>query len=105
MDTGISTTVCQEIEGVLRNFPKITCCKLYGSRAMGNYREGSDIDLAVFGSGLGLKDQLDLVNDLEDLDYPYRFDVVIYDNIKNPALKAHIDKYGLEIAKVQESFQ
>jgi len=97
MDTGISGSVWLEIEEVLRKFPKIRKAVLYGSRAMGNYSEGSDIDIAIIGSDLEFNDQLDISIALEDLDFPYSFDIIRYDKIKNNDLTAHIDTNGIAI--------
>jgi uncharacterized protein len=97
MDIGIQPHVITEIISVLKHFPKISDVVLYGSRAMGRFRPGSDIDLAIYGSGLEFRDKLDLSIALEDLDYPYSFDITIYDMIKNDALKNHIDEKGILI--------
>jgi len=97
MDTGISESVWSEIKEVLEKFPKIRKAILYGSRAMGNYSEGSDIDIAIIGSDLEFNDQLDISIVLEDLDFPYSFDIVRYDMIKNNDLKEHIDRKGIVI--------
>lgn len=97
MDTGIQGQVINEIVDVIKQFPKISEVVLYGSRAMGTFRHGSDIDLAIYGSGLEFRDKLDLSIALDDLDYPYSFDITIYNKIKNDALKKHIDEKGLQI--------
>ena len=97
MDTGISASIWLEINEVLEKFPKIRKAVLYGSRAIGNYSEGSDIDIAIFGSDLEFNDQLDISIALEDLDFPYSFDIIRYDKIKNNDLKAHIDRKGIVI--------
>ena len=67
---------------------------LYGSRAKGNYKNGSDIDLCFFGKDL-TKDiiyKIDLV--LDDLLLPYSFDLSIYKDLENQELKDHIDRIG-----------
>jgi len=97
MDTGISASVRLEIKNVLEKFPKIRKAVLYGSRAKGNYSEGSDIDIAFIGSDLEFNDQLDISIALEDLDFPYSFDIIRYDKIKNNDLTAHIDRKGIVI--------
>jgi len=97
MDTGISASVWFEIKEVLEKFPKIRKAVLYGSRAIGNYSEGLDIDIAIFGSDLEFNDQLDITIALEDLEFPYSYDIIRYDKIKNNDLKAHIDRKGIVI--------
>lgn len=70
---------------------------IFGSRAKGNFRPGSDIDLALKGVGLTLKDILRLTAALDELDLPYHIDLVIYDRITEPDLKDHIDRLGIDL--------
>jgi type I restriction enzyme S subunit len=69
---------------------------VFGSRAKGNYKEGSDIDLALKGY-ITAKDLLDLHGKLEALNLPYSFDLVNYNTINEPALKEHVDRAGVEM--------
>ena len=64
---------------------------IFGSRALGTYRNGSDIDVAVWG-----KDWNDIAikTDLEELSSPYMYGVIDYDKLDNEKLKNHIDVYG-----------
>lgn len=71
---------------------------LFGSRAKGNYKPGFDIDLAV--KGVVSKDVLSrLLTAFEETVLPYFVDIVVYDNIKNEALREHIDRVGVGIYK------
>ncbi len=97
MTTGISKEIWREITEVFENFSKITQVILFGSRAMGNFREGSDIDLAVNGDHIKLNDLLDIEAALEDLELLYKFDLVDFNKINNADLKAHIDKVGMVV--------
>lgn len=64
---------------------------VYGSRAMGNYRPGSDIDLAIITtSAVDLAAHIQ--SDLEELPTPYTFDVVDYNKISHKPLQEHIDR-------------
>ena len=67
---------------------------LYGSRAMGNYKTGSDIDLVLKGTKLSLTDLLKIENELDDLMLPYKIDVALYHQINNPELIEHIQRVG-----------
>ena len=67
---------------------------VYGSRAKGNWRENSDIDIAVFGGGVNIGR---LHSRLDDLPMPYKFDVTDYDAINHVPLREHIDRVGVEI--------
>lgn len=67
---------------------------IYGSRAKGNYKNGSDIDLTLKGNHLNLSLLNQIANELDDLMLPYTFDLSIYSHISNEALIEHIDRVG-----------
>ena len=67
---------------------------IFGSRAKGNYRPGSDIDLALFGDGLDLDALGRITALLDESPIPYQVDVCLYDRIDNPALREHIERVG-----------
>ena len=68
---------------------------VFGSRAMGNHKNGSDVDLAVKGNGVSLRTISRLGAQLnEELPLPYQFDVIDYASIDTPALKERIDFLG-----------
>ena len=70
---------------------------IFGSRAMGNFRKNSDIDLVYFGEK-NENDFYNLKTDLEEKTFlPYKFDILFFDEIKNDELKKHIKKYGKKI--------
>ncbi len=69
---------------------------VFGSRAKGTHKKGSDIDLAIKGRGCDPALALNMANMAnEALPIPYQVDIVDYRSIDNPALKAHIDRVGL----------
>lgn len=79
----------------LNKFPQIEKGIIFGSRAMGNYKKGSDIDLAIIGDKITnnvLYDLHDYLNEIYPL--PYFFDILYYDDITNENLKKHIDDFG-----------
>lgn len=67
---------------------------LFGSRALGTFRPGSDVDIALKGD-LSLNDKLDLLISLDKLELPYKFDLVIYYRINEEKLKDHINRVGV----------
>lgn len=81
-------------------FPQIEQVIVYGSRAKGNYKNGSDIDLTVKGD-LDYSSLLKLENLLDDLLLPYKMDISLYRQISNPDLVDHIDRVGLTFYKKQ----
>ena len=93
--TGLKEYTIEKIIKVLTSFPKIKKVVLYGSRAKGNYRNGSDIDLCLIGNDLDSETILRLDDELDDLYLAYTFDLSIYDKIDNPNFKDHINRVGV----------
>lgn len=97
MKFGLSQETLDKIKFVLSHYKNIEQVKIYGSRAKGNYREGSDIDLVLFSKNLSLQDLNKIRNDLDDLNLPYTFDICHYEEIQNVDLQDHIDRVAIEI--------
>lgn len=91
---GLKKTTIESINKVFSNYSEVEQVVVYGSRAMGNYKNGSDIDLTFKGDDLNLTliNKIDL--ELDDLMLPYTFDLSIYSHIKNPDLIDHIERVG-----------
>lgn len=69
---------------------------LYGSRAKGNYKNGSDIDLTLHGgASLTLDVLYKIINELDDLLLPYTIDLSILNDIGDPDLIEHIQRVGV----------
>lgn len=73
---------------------------IFGSRAMGNYKKGSDVDLALIGESVDAKTVRKLTDILNEvLPLPYFFDVVSINDISNKELREHIRDAGMTIYK------
>src|SRR3990167_9121383 len=94
VNCGLSAHHIAAIQHVFKMYPKITKVILYGSRAKGNYRLGSDIDLTLQGENLEYADLVVIDNALDDLLLPYTIDLSIYHLIENPDLIEHIKRIG-----------
>jgi len=70
---------------------------LYGSRAKGNWRLGSDIDLCLDGDDISLRELDDLESSIDDLLLPWKVDITVRQQIDNPELIAHIDRVGVKV--------
>ncbi|MBR0574425.1 nucleotidyltransferase domain-containing protein [Pasteurella atlantica] len=80
----------------LKLFPEIEQAWIFGSRALGNYKKGSDIDLAISGQNINFDTVTALYGTLnEEISIPYMVDVVDINNIENPLLKEHIEQKGV----------
>lgn len=94
---GLSTATITAIHRALAGFPAIRSAVLYGSRAKGNFRPNSDIDLTLHVDEAASPQLLfDVIGVLEALDTPYSFDISLYSHIDNDSLKAHIKRVGVE---------
>ena len=95
MPYGLKADTIARISGILATHPEIKQAILYGSRAKGNYREGSDIDLCLVGETLILTQLLKIENELDDLLLPYKIDLSLFHALDNPELIDHIRRVGL----------
>jgi len=96
----IAGVLPDEIERLRCIFEKVDSVKsviLYGSRAKGTHRDGSDIDLVLKGNGMTTRQLLDICAEIDDLLLPYQVDLSILDHIDNAALMDHIHRVGKEI--------
>lgn len=98
MPYGLVDRYVTQIIDAADKFNDIETVILFGSRANGNYKPGSDVDLAVKGNHLQEQTVAQLADFLnEETTMPYFFDVVNYGNLDNPQLIAHIDRRGIII--------
>jgi predicted nucleotidyltransferase len=94
MEFGINQETINKINSVFEKYPEIKKVIIYGSRAKGNYRTGSDIDLSMFGDDLNYSLIGSVSSDIEDLNTPYLFDISIFDLLNSPDLEEHIQRVG-----------
>jgi len=92
---GLKEIDIEKIKSVFANFTEIDRAILYGSRAKGNFRDGSDIDLSLVGKNLDLNKILRIETELDDLLLPYNIDISIFDKIENLELIDHINRVGV----------
>ncbi len=95
---GLFEADLQKVVSVLTQFPEVEYASIFGSRAKGNYKNGSDVDIALKGKQLSFM-ILARINSIlnEETSMPYRFDVLNYETITNNELKEHIDRVGFVI--------
>ncbi|MBI3761085.1 MAG: nucleotidyltransferase domain-containing protein [Chloroflexi bacterium] len=96
MKYGLPDAAIRKISAVLRRYPQVERAILYGSRAKGNYKNGSDIDLTLRGSaGLTLKVLYKILDDLDELLLPHIIDLSIFEDIDDPDVIEHIQRVGV----------
>lgn len=94
-ECGLKSETLEKIIPLFKKFPEIEIVVLYGSRAKGTYKNGSDIDLTFKGKNLTLAMLNKIAIELDDLLLPYTFDISLYEKINNPELLAHINRVGI----------
>jgi len=93
---GLEETDIEDIRKVLARYPQVEKSVLYGSRAKGNYRNGSDIDLTLYGGeDLTLNVLYRIMDDIDDLLLPYTFDLSIFRHISDPDVIEQIEHVGV----------
>lgn len=95
MPYGLSNDTVARIHSVFARHPEVQQAILYGSRAMGTQRDGSDIDLTLTGKDLDFKRLARIETELDDLLLPYKLDLSIRRQIDNDALLNHIERVGV----------
>lgn len=93
---GLKPHTISAIQRVFAQHPQVERAVLYGSRAKGNYRPGSDIDLTLFGESLTYADLCRIETEIDDLLLPYTLDLSLYAQIDNADLREHIQRVGQE---------
>jgi predicted nucleotidyltransferase len=95
MKYGLKNQTIAQINAIFACHPEIEQVMLYGSRAKGNYRDSSDIDLALKGYKLNSR-IIDRINfELDGLFLPYCFDISLFSRINNAHLIDHINQVGV----------
>lgn len=92
---GLAEETVEKIQAVLAGFPQVEKAVVYGSRANGNFKAGSDIDLTLFGDGLTDKVMSRIYWALDDLLLPYKIDLSLFSGLKHPALIDHVRRFGI----------
>ncbi len=105
MRFGLKEQTIQKIRRILAQYPEVEQAILYGSRAKGNYKNGSDIDLTLCGGSVLTLDVLyKIIEDLDDLLLPYTIDLSIRGNIQDIDLLDHIQRVGVVFYTRESSF-
>ncbi len=95
MRFGLKDDTIQKINGVFAKYPQVEKAILYGSRAKGDFKRGSDIDLTFLGDELNLFVVNKILIELDELLLAYTFDISIFKQISNPDLIQHIERVGV----------
>jgi uncharacterized protein len=91
---GLKDKIIDDICSIFFKFHDVEKVILYGSRAKGNFKNGSDIDLTLVGENLNLSISNKIELEIDNLLLPYSFDISIYHQISNVDLIEHIQRVG-----------
>ena len=94
MSFGLPEALIEKITNILQNHSEVEEALIYGSRAKGNYREGSDIDMVLKGKLLTEEIRNQIFWEIDELNSPYTLDLSIYHQITSQELIQHIDRVG-----------
>ena len=97
MTFGLSDATIEKIRSVFARYPQVEKAVLYGSRAKGTYKPGSDIDLSLEGPALDWRVVGRLYEALDDLLLPYKFSLIVHDKALDPEVAAHIARVGITV--------
>ena len=95
MKYGLPERTIEQICAVLAQYPAVDRAVLYGSRAKGNYKPGSDIDLTLYGSSVTPHLCATIAEALDDLLLPYTIDLSVFAELNHTELEAHIQRVGV----------
>src|SRR5437764_3536731 len=96
---GLTPKVVRQIVDVLAGFPHIDEAVLFGSRAKGVHKPGSDIDLGLSGRNLDWRIVSRVASALDDLPVPYRFSTIVLNERTDADVAAHIRRVGIPLFK------
>jgi len=94
---GLSPPTLDKLCAVFQKHEAIESVFIYGSRAKGNYRVGSDIDLTIKGDVMPFIELMRIEDEIDDLYLPYMVDLSQYKQLKNIDLIEHIDRVGVSV--------
>lgn len=100
---GLTKKCLLKLKTIFEKYEEIESVIIYGSRAKGNYREGSDIDLTLVGDKISHDLLNKILQEIDLLNIPYLFDISVYKDLKSKGLLQHIRDYGKIFYKKTEA--
>ena len=90
---GLPHLSSQRLLAVLQRSTKVQEIWLFGSRAMGRYHEGSDLDLCLVGETITHLDRLKLMHAIDELLLPWQVDLALRHELPDELLD-HLNRVG-----------
>lgn len=97
IDFGLKEDRLNKIRRVLARYPQVKRAVIFGSRARGDFKPNSDIDLAVYLTDSEDKMPGELLLEIDDAAGIYKIDVIDMLRLNNEPLRQRIEAEGVEI--------
>jgi len=94
MPYGLPDKTIKSLKAVIAAFPEVEEAVIFGSRATGTHKPGSDIDMALKGKKINQKHLGRIETEIDALMLPFKVDLLRYDDVEHVKLRAHIDQEG-----------
>lgn len=95
---GLKEDTINKIVEILKKYEEVESAKIFGSRARGDHRDGSDIDIALFGDKLTHAINTKIFYDIDDLYLPYNIDLINFNSLgKENTIRENILNEGVDI--------
>ncbi|MCI8760807.1 MAG: nucleotidyltransferase domain-containing protein [Clostridia bacterium] len=94
---GLDEKIISDIIEILKKYEEVESAKIYGSRARGDYRKSSDIDIALFGDNLTFSIHTNIFYEIDNLYLPYKIDLINFNSISLAnKIRENIIREGVE---------
>lgn len=95
---GVDKIIIEDIVNIIRKYEEVTRAVIFGSRARGDYKKASDIDIALFGDKLTNTINTKIFFEIDELYMPYKVDLINFNVLgKENRIRENILKEGVEI--------
>lgn len=94
---GLPDHVLNDLRGIFVNHPAVQSVVLYGSRAKGNFRPNSDIDLMLIAPDISWSEFVQIEADIDDLLMPWKVDLALEHQVENDKLLEHVKRVGVRV--------
>ena len=96
MKYGLSAEIINQLQTVFQGYADIESVYMFGSRAAGTFRDGSDIDLAVIAPAMTDSTFTALWNEVDALPLVFKVDCIHFEQLENKVLKKKILEQGVQ---------
>ena len=95
---GLTDQALSQLQSALGTVKGLEKAVVFGSRATGKHKPNSDLDVALYGDGVGFGAIFDLEDALYDAGFPYELDILLVSIIQDERLKAAIERTAIVVA-------